>query len=78
LADTVSACIAAIGDRLAAKGPLYEPDAEWTALRACAVALEDAARLLTATTPSCVNPDSKAVTRAAYEEMTGEQEKGGE
>ena len=51
LADTVSACIAAISERLAAKGPMYEPDAEWTALRACAVALEDAARLLTANIP---------------------------
>ena len=30
------------------------------------------------TTPLCVKPDSKAATRAAYEEMTGEQEKGGE
>ena len=59
LADTVSACIAAISERLAAKGPMYEPDAEWTALRACAVALEDAARLLTANAANEPRSDSK-------------------
>lgn len=48
LSATVAAMQTAIASRLAAKGPMYEPDAEWTALRACAVALDEAARLLTA------------------------------